>query len=72
MASVLFLSIIFKRHHNIWQLYGIALFLVLFNNPLSVLSVGFCLSFYVVAVIIFGGRLDWQLKKPFPLPNLAQ
>ena len=56
MASVLFLSIIFKRHHNIWQLYGIALFLVLLNNPLSVLSVGFWLSFYVVAVIIYGGK----------------
>ncbi len=56
MASVVFLSIILKRHHNIWQLYSLALLLVLLNNPLSVLSVGFWLSFYVVAVIIYGAK----------------
>ena len=56
MASVLFLSIIYRRHHNIWQLYGVALFLVLLNYPLSVLSAGFWLSFYVVAVIIYGSK----------------
>ncbi|SMN12678.1 DNA internalization-related competence protein ComEC/Rec2 [Bathymodiolus heckerae thiotrophic gill symbiont] len=54
MASVVFASIIFKRHHHIWQLYSAALLLVLINNPLSVFSVGFWLSFYVVAVIIYG------------------
>ena len=54
MASVIFLSIILRRHHNIWQLYGGALMLVLISNPLSVFSVGFWLSFYVVAVIIYG------------------
>ncbi len=54
MASVVFISIILKRHNNIWQLYGIALILTLLYNPLSVLSIGFWLSFYVVAVIIYG------------------
>ena len=56
MAGVVFLSIIFRRHHNIWQLYGIALILVLIHNPLGVFSVGFWLSFYVVAIIIYGSK----------------
>jgi competence protein ComEC len=56
MASVVFLSIIFKRHHNTWQLYGVALILVLLNNPLSIFSIGFWLSFYVVAIIIYGAK----------------
>jgi len=54
MASVVFLSIIYRRHHNTWQLFSIALLLVLVLNPLSVYSIGFWLSFYVVAVIIYG------------------
>ena len=54
MASVVFISIILRRHHNIWQLYGMALILVLIHNPLSVFSIGFWLSFYVVAIIIYG------------------
>ena len=54
MAGVVFLSIILRRQHSAWQLYGIALISVLFFNPLSVFSVGFWLSFYVVAVIIYG------------------
>jgi len=54
MASVVFISIILRRHHNVWQLYGIALLLTLMVNPVSIFSVGFWLSFYVVAVIIYG------------------
>ncbi len=54
MASVVFLSLIFRRHYSAWQLYGGALLMVLALNPLSVFSVGFWLSFYVVAVIIYG------------------
>ncbi len=54
MAGVVFLSIIFRRYHTIWQLYGMALLLVLIINPLSIFSVGFWLSFYVVAIIIYG------------------
>ncbi|SMN11798.1 DNA internalization-related competence protein ComEC/Rec2 [uncultured Candidatus Thioglobus sp.] len=56
MASVVFIAVILRRHHNTWQLYGLALILVLFNNPLSVFSIGFWLSFYVVAVIIYGSK----------------
>ncbi len=54
MAGVVFLSVIFRRSHNIWQLYGLALLLVLISNPLSVFSIGFWLSFYVVGVIVYG------------------
>ncbi len=54
MASVVFVAIILRRHHDIWQLYGSALLLVLIYDPLSVFSVGFWLSFYMVAVIIYG------------------
>ena len=54
MAGVVFVSIILRRHHNTWQLYGGALLLVLISNPLSVFSAGFWLSFYVVAIIIYG------------------
>ncbi|SMM99306.1 DNA internalization-related competence protein ComEC/Rec2 [uncultured Candidatus Thioglobus sp.] len=60
MASVVFVSIILRRHHNTWQLYGLALILVLANNPLSVFSVGFWLSFYVVAVIIYASKRHQQ------------
>jgi competence protein ComEC len=56
MAGVIFLSLILRRRHNIWQLYAVALMLVLIINPLSVFSVGFWLSFYVVAVIIYAAR----------------
>ncbi len=54
MASVVFISLILRRHHSVWQLYGLALILVLINSPLSIFSVGFWLSFYVVGVIIYG------------------
>lgn len=53
MASVVFLSVILRRRHSVWQLYAIALFLVLATNPVSIFSAGFWLSFYVVAVIIY-------------------
>ncbi len=56
MAAVAFLSLILRRHHHIWQLYGLALILVLINNPLSIFSIGFWLSFYVVAIIIYGAK----------------
>jgi competence protein ComEC len=52
MASVVFLSIIFRRHHSLWQLYALTLLVVLIINPLSVLSIGFWLSFYVIGIII--------------------
>jgi len=54
MAGVVFLSLILRRQHSVWQLYGMALLLVLVLNPLSIFSIGFWLSFYVVAIIIYG------------------
>lgn len=56
MAGVVFISIILRRNHNIWQLYGLALLLVLMLSPLSVYSIGFWLSFYVVAIIIYAAK----------------
>lgn len=54
MASVAFLSIILKLKYNHWTLYAIALMIVLIINPLSIYDVGFWLSFYVVAIILYG------------------
>ncbi len=56
MAGVVFIALIVRRHHDIWQLYGLALFLVLLFNPLNVFLPGFWLSFYVVAVIIYATK----------------
>lgn len=56
MASCVFLSIIFRQHFSYWQLYGLALFLVLLFEPLSVISAGFWLSFYAVGLIIYGAK----------------
>ncbi len=53
MAGVVFISVILRRHQHKWQLYGLALLLVLLINPLSVFSAGFWLSFYVVGIIIY-------------------
>ena len=36
MASVVFISLILRRNHSSWQLYGIALIAVLIFNPLSI------------------------------------
>ena len=57
MASVAFLSIVFRVQYSVWTLYGFALLLVLFFNPLSVFEVGFWLSFYAVGVILYGVSL---------------
>lgn len=57
MASVAFLSIILRLQYSVWTLYAIALIAVLIINPLSVYDVGFWLSFYVVAIILYGVSL---------------
>jgi len=57
MASVAFLSIILRTQYSVWTLYGLAMFLVLILNPLSVYDVGFWLSFYAVGVILYGVSL---------------
>ena len=56
MAAVVFISIILKKHYDIWQLYAVALIAVLIINPLSTLAVGFWLSFIAVALILYGIR----------------
>lgn len=45
-----------------WQAWFIALFIVLLINPLSILTESFWLSFFSVALIIYGmsGRLNPQ------------
>ena len=63
MASVVFLSIIFRRHFNHWHLYTLALILVLIRHPLSVLELGFWLSFGAVGVILYGVNLYMHQAK---------
>lgn len=63
MASTVFLSIIFKKRMDIWLLYATALIIVLVRHPLSVLEVGFWLSFIAVAIILYGiNRYRYQRK----------
>ncbi len=63
MAIVVFTSIISKKHYPIWNLYTYALFAVLIMNPLSVLSIGFWLSFIAVAIILYGVKNYKSLAK---------
>ena len=56
MAGAVFLAIIMRKNMGIWQLYSYALLLVLLLNPLSVLKIGFWLSFFAVAIIIYGAK----------------
>ena len=53
MASMVFISIILRRQHNFFKLYGLALILVLIKNPFNVFNIGFWLSFYVVGIILY-------------------
>lgn len=52
------LSILLTGRVRAWSVFGLALWLVLLSNPLSVLTAGFWLSFGAVALIFFltGGR----------------
>ncbi|HSW93999.1 MAG TPA: DNA internalization-related competence protein ComEC/Rec2 [Gammaproteobacteria bacterium] len=62
MLSVVLIALILKRNMMSWQAWSIALFLMLLINPLVVLTDSFWLSFYSVALIIYGvsGRLNQQ------------
>ncbi len=53
MLCAAMIGIIFRHKYNKWQLYNLALFCVLLINPLSVLDIGFWLSFAIVAIIIY-------------------
>jgi len=70
MLSVVFLTLLMRREMVSWQTWSIALLAVLLINPLSVLTISFWLSFYSVALIIYGvsGRLNqnnlwWKLGR---------
>ncbi|MBV9575412.1 MAG: DNA internalization-related competence protein ComEC/Rec2 [Gammaproteobacteria bacterium] len=59
MLIVFSLGILRKRKINIWHSWALALLIVLIWNPLSILTESFCLSFFTIALIIYGmsGRL---------------
>jgi competence protein ComEC len=53
MIAVFMLTIISKRNIFKWQIYFLALFVVLVFNPISVLEVGFWLSFIASGIIVY-------------------
>lgn len=56
MVWVWMLSILLGVRGQPWQVWGLALWLVLLIEPLSVLTAGFWLSFSAVALILYLGR----------------
>lgn len=76
MVTMLVFFMFLRRKINIWYVYCVALLGILLQNPLSILSVSFCLSFISVAFIIYGmkgrirpqgmwwkhGRIQWVLS----------
>ncbi len=54
MLSVYTLAVLSRRKINSWQVWSLAMLIVLIVNPLSVLSESFWLSFGTIALIIFG------------------
>jgi competence protein ComEC len=75
MLVIFFIISLLRRNNIAWQAWSLALFSVLFINPLSVLTESFWLSFGSVALIIYGmsarlspkglwwrlGRIQWVL-----------
>jgi competence protein ComEC len=75
MLVIFFIISLFRRQVTVWHGWSMVLFLVLFINPLSVLTESFWLSFSAVALIIYGlsdrlevrkwwskwGRIQWVL-----------
>jgi len=53
MITVIIFMILLRINFHKWQVYFIALFVVLIINPLSVLSVGFWLSFAATGLILY-------------------
>ena len=66
MVTVLLVAVILKRQYFWQQALGLALLLILLQQPFSVLSPGFCMSFLAVFVITYlsWGRMAWQRKRP--------
>ncbi len=56
MLSLFLLTFLFRRKILAWQFFSLALFFVLFFNPLCVLTASFWLSFTTIAFIIYGVR----------------
>lgn len=56
MLMVFSAAVLLKRKINPWHAWSFALLLVLFLNPLTVLSESFWLSFGTIALIIYGMR----------------
>ena len=69
MVAVVMGSILLDRASLPGRSLALALLLILLLDPLSVLSVGFWLSFAAVAVILYGmtGRIDNKTSKPSKL-----
>jgi competence protein ComEC len=59
MLTVFILALLLRRKINAWHSWSLAMLLVLFINPLCVLTESFWLSFGTIALIIYGmsGRL---------------
>lgn len=53
MISVFMLAVIFRRFLSKWRAYSLALLIILFIDPLAVLSSGFWLSFGAVGMILY-------------------
>jgi competence protein ComEC len=67
MLGVFLIGILLRNHYNKWQLYLLALLIILLLNPFDVLNVGFYLSFLLVVIIIYFGSAflraqTWQQK----------
>ncbi len=53
MVGLVLLGVYYRKRFSYKNLYSLAIFFVLIINPLSVLSAGFWLSFFAVAVILY-------------------
>ncbi|MBL4647949.1 MAG: DNA internalization-related competence protein ComEC/Rec2 [Gammaproteobacteria bacterium] len=62
MVAVFMAMIVFRRQLISWQAFSMALLMVLLLQPLSVLSMGFWLSFTAVAVLIYALAARVRLK----------
>jgi competence protein ComEC len=53
MVATLMLTLLIRRPTAISSILAVSLFVILLLDPLAILSVGFCLSFSAVAIILF-------------------
>ena len=62
MLGIVAIANFYQRHNHPFQSFAITLFAMLILNPLSLLSIGFWLSFLAVALILY--RVAGRLKSP--------